>query len=74
MNDLYTKTGMLTTYSLACGYIDRDESGFLCTTLWREHGVYHVKQLDFLTHERKTWNTFATLAEARESYENLTTT
>jgi hypothetical protein len=35
----YTRRGQLTAYALACGYLER-RGAF---TLWREHGVYHVR-------------------------------
>ena len=35
----YTKRGLLTRYSFACGYVEKKDG----LTLHMEHGVYHVR-------------------------------
>jgi len=73
-----TSTGRLTAYSLACGYIEQKLTGNdVQTTLWHE-GTYHVRQHDHAVGERRFWECFDTLAEARNCFNRakgrLTTT
>lgn len=58
----------LSAYQLACGYVQRHECDGIQTTLWREHGAYHVRTHDFNQHQRIAWNVFRTLTEARREY------
>jgi len=65
-----TKTGRLTAYSFACGYIEQKAKGELETTIWHEHGTYHVRQHDHnpKTWGRRFWECFDTLAQARNCF------
>lgn len=63
-----TKRGELTEYALGCGYIQRREVNEILVTLWREHGVYHVRVHDFRNGWRVAWETFKTLTDARKYY------
>ena len=56
---LETKTGKLTSYAFACGYIER-RGPF---TLFREHGCYHIKGIK---NDKVEWLTARTLTEARK--------
>lgn len=62
------KTGRITAYGFACGYIERHESCGVAVTLWKEHGTYHVR-----AHGgnigRIFWDSFPNLAAARKRYE-----
>lgn len=59
--------GKLTAYALACGYIEKKERGTVQVTLWREHGVYHVRAHDF-ERGRIFWDSFITLTDARKRF------
>ena len=59
---------MITAYELYGGYCDKAEAKRGGTvTLWREHGVYHVREWDRET-GRREWNSFRTLAPARQAF------
>ncbi|MCL4743804.1 MAG: hypothetical protein KJZ83_00165 [Burkholderiaceae bacterium] len=67
----YTKEGWLTPYALACGYIERKEHGSVQITLDMPSpgaGLYHVRAYDFAKHERRFWETFTRLTDARRHY------
>ena len=68
----YNKTGQLTRYSLACGYIEMYESNSQRVTLWLEHNTLHVLATDFLR-GRLFWQSPATLTEARRLYSRTRT-
>lgn len=67
-------TGELTRYSLSCGYIyliDKDNKRL---TLWREHGVFHVRYSDMSEKNQvKEWKVYESdeLTEARIHYYEL---
>lgn len=68
---LNTKTGRLTAYGFACGYIEtRTTRNHLETEIWQECGRYHVRQYSFdsLTWGGVFWECFDTLAEARNLF------
>jgi len=74
MPQFRTKTGRLTAYSFACGYIEtkstNPENG-LETTIWMEHAHYHVRQFDRRPGAktfRTFWESFDTLNEARNLF------
>lgn len=75
-----TKTGRLTAYSLACGYIEQKStnptkadfrSNDLYTELYHEGAVYHVRQFDRRP-DAKTfrvfWESFPNIREARNLF------
>lgn len=67
----YTKSGWLTPYALACGYIEQKEYGSVQITLSMPSpgaGLYHVKAYDFKAHEWRFWETFTRLTDARKHY------
>lgn len=68
-----TKSGRLTPYAFACGYIEqRDLPGAndRRVTLWREGGpLYQVRANDFTKGERMFWDSFETLTAARKRYD-----
>lgn len=64
-----TSTGRLTAYSICCGYLEQKEApGEVITTLWHEGAVYHVKQFDHDKMKVNLWESFETLAEARNCF------
>lgn len=66
---LKTKTGRLTAYAFACGYIERKTTGHAIeTTLWKEHGTYHVRQYDALHKCRVFWQATGSLTTARQLF------
>lgn len=64
----YTKDGWLTSYALACGYVEQKDYGPVRITLFFEHGCYHVRAYDHDQKVRLFWETFRTLTEARRYY------
>jgi len=69
MNQFKTKTGLLTPYALACGYIEQFEHEGNQVTLWNEVGpCFHVRQHDFKDHVRVFWDSFQTLGQARKRF------
>ncbi len=77
MKDLFkTKSGRLTPYALACGYVERHETkpGTITgksVTLWQEHGVYHVRAHDYDAHKRLLWESFDNLTPARKCFDRV---
>jgi hypothetical protein len=72
-----TANGRLTSYALNCGYIerhdtDRDSDVNVRTTLWAEHGVFHVRQHEFGGRGRLFWDTFPKISDARNRFYNAT--
>lgn len=67
MPQFRTKTGRLTAYSFACGYIEQRQWRSIGTTLWHEGACYHVRQHDTEV-GRVFWHCFDTLAEARNCF------
>jgi len=70
MTPLKTKTGLLTAYGLACGYIQEKElSPNVWVTLWHEGGpCYHVRAHDHNTGKRLFWFASGSLKECRKVY------
>ena len=64
----YTSNGDLTTYDLACGYIEQKENNGIRVTLYKEHNTYHVRGYDFNNHWRLFWDCFDNVIEARKRY------
>jgi hypothetical protein len=69
--EFYTKNGYLTSYGLSCGYIEKYIKDDKQITLWKEHGVYHVRAHDFNTGLRIAWHTTYSLTEARKLYHKI---
>lgn len=73
MEKFYTRSGWLSDYALACGYIERldlkyeDGMSTMWLSLWLD-GCYHVRAHNFATGERMFWDSFDTLAEARARF------
>ena len=60
--------GDLSRYALACGYVQKREvSPGIEVSLWREHGVYHVRAHDFENGRRVFWRS-GKLTECRKIY------
>lgn len=70
-----TKTGRLTPYALACGYVELYETKPRETrgeslTLWHEGGpLYHVRQHNHDNGKRIFWDSFEKLSEARKRFD-----
>jgi hypothetical protein len=64
-----TKSGELTPYALACGYIQQKEKEGKQVSLWNEGGpLYHVRLHDFNAGKRIFWESFERLTDARVLY------
>ncbi len=66
--EIKTKSGELSSYGLACGYVERYEKNNVRLTLWKEHNAYHVRKHNFNDGTRIFWDTFNTLTEAKGLY------
>lgn len=66
MNQFRTTRGRLTAYAFGCGYLEKRTQGTCETVLWREHGVYHVRQVS--DGRRVFWQTFRQLGTARRLF------
>ena len=58
----------LSAYALSCGYLQSYSQANLRVTLWREHGVYHVRAHEFDGAGRLDWQAFRTLHKARKHF------
>ena len=58
----------LTHYELSGGYVQIAESNGTRVTLWKEHGVFHVRAHDFDSGKRIVWKSYRTLTDAREAW------
>lgn len=67
---LSTKSGKLTAYAFACGYIQRKSIALVDTTIWMECGIYHIRRTDFnnTPAKRVFWETAKTLNGARKIF------
>lgn len=73
---IITRDPVLSSYNLACGYVQHARSGYADTELYREHGVYHVRthvitfppEWQGSRDVRKAWHTFHNLKDARKDY------
>lgn len=64
----YTKKGKLTSYGLACGYIEQEKNNGISTVLWAECNIYHVRQHNHNTGNRIFWHSFHLLNDARQCF------
>ncbi len=62
---------MLSAYQLSCGYVQLKEEDGVRVTLWKQHGVYHVRAHSFVDHIRLEWMVYSTLAEARKAFRDM---
>lgn len=63
---------MLAAMQLSCGHKEiRWSADRKSITLWREHGVYHVKAYDHLKLVSIVWNGYRTHREARKEFLKL---
>jgi len=70
-NKFRTKAGRLTPYAFACGYIEEKTYGTIEIKLCHNGGVgYDVRAYDTEKKERRFWETFETLTEARRHYDH----
>lgn len=63
-NKFYTARGRLTSYALACGYVEKHETPIFKTELYREGNCYHVRTFDSV--RRVEWSVADTLTEAHQ--------
>lgn len=64
---------MYTAQELACGAVERRywNNDTLRLSLWREHGVYHVRLGDLPHSVIAAWNTYNSLTEARAFFRQV---
>lgn len=69
--ELKTRDGKLTSYGLACGYVEKWRTigtRDITVTLWKEGGVYHVRSHNFTSQRRLAWRSFHKLTNARREF------
>ena len=64
----YLKTGELSAYSFACGYVEVDFIAEVRLSMWKEHNTYHVRAHDNKAGQRLFWDVFDTIGPARKRY------
>jgi len=64
----YTKTGKLSEYALACGYIESVELNGVILTLEKDSACIHIKGYNNNIRDREFWDSYDTLTEARKEY------
>jgi hypothetical protein len=64
-----TKSGRLTAYGFACGYVEEHEKDQVRTVLWHEGATFHVRQHDHKQQKRIFWDTFTSITEARRRFD-----
>lgn len=69
MNGKFYTKDRLSAYALSCGYLETIDDNGVNTTLWREHGTYHVRKHDHNTGKRIFWESFRKLNDARRRFD-----
>ena len=71
--DILNKNGTISSYGLACGYVQRKESDKGTKTLFIEHSHIHVQKFDKRTLYREVWEVFSPgeLTKARKFYNSI---
>lgn len=74
----YNQDGSLTSYGLACGYIEESHVSRMCrgdalpcgirVWMYKESNCYHVRGYNVTQEHPEFWETFDTLTEARREY------
>jgi hypothetical protein len=60
-----TSSGLLTDYALSCGYIETIEDVASKSTLWKEHGMYHIRLVSKRSGVATNWESYDKLTDAR---------
>lgn len=68
MSEFYLQTGELSSYALACGYMESVWVDSIHITLWREHNAYHVEACDHEGEGILFWGVFDSLSPARKRF------
>ena len=65
-----SKDGYLTSYALACGYVEKFKKGEVEASLWKEHGTYQVRVHDFRDRSwgRVCWESYRSLGSAKKAF------
>lgn len=67
-----TKSGKLTPYALACGYIEEKEKAGIHLKLWHDGGPYYqVAAFDHDKGRRIFWDSFERLTDARRRFSSF---
>jgi hypothetical protein len=66
--ELYTKSGELSAYGYACGYVNRVEKANNHKQLYHEHNTFHVRAN---ISGVRTWECFETLKEAKKLFNTI---
>jgi hypothetical protein len=69
--EIFNKSGFLSAYGLSCGRIQKNVSCAYEVQLYREHGIYHVRNIKTSDGGNRTiisWKCYETLLEAKKQY------
>lgn len=76
-SEIKLKNNFISDYGFNCGYIERRETDLVSLELWKEHGVYHVKHLNFFFNRTEwnksshyVWLSFDKLSDAKKAFFN----
>ena len=72
--NIFNKNGFLSAYGLLCGYIQKNITWAYETQLYKEHNIYHVRNIQTSDGEKRTiifWECYETLTEAKKQYKKL---
>ena len=72
--EIYNKNGFLSSYGLSCGCIQKHITWAYETQLYKEHGIYHVRNIQTSDGGKRTiifWQCYETLEEAKKQYKKL---
>ena len=73
-NNIFNKNGFISSYGLSCGYIQKNVSCAYEVQLYREHGIYHVRNIQTRDGGNRTiisWKCYETLLEAKKQYQQI---
>lgn len=74
-SSFYNKSGQLSAYGFACGYVEKEESTYKKKEMYKEHNCYHVKVFYYVneTSSLDLWETFDSneLTKARKLYNSI---
>lgn len=69
-HSFHTKDGKLNAYAFSCGYVQEEEAeDGARVTLYREHGIYHVR--GFNRTGLHQWDTTTNLSHAQGIFESF---
>ena len=71
--NIFIKSGFLSAYGFACGYIQKYSTDNFEVQLYREHSIYHLRFIRITEFSRSVdfWQCFDNLNGAKKMYNKL---